>query len=1022
MARKQVNFRPSSRQSLAVVASPVDTFVQAPPVQRPSETRAGRLATALSGVAPALSRYQAAQEAEEVRKEAKQKSEATDIAKGTLHGLTLAEQQAMVEDPNHPMRQRHNNFTLAALDKLVGMNKAYAAGSEMQSAYDRGEFAKSGQGFGEWLDTFTPNAEGMSPHYKSGSYDVWNRLKLDAIKLNTQNSDNQFREKSKTETSETMSHMVDEALLRGAARGDDPSETAANVNYLVRGFYKTNKETFGLDHAETDLMVINLAKRLSEQPGGYEEVVKHLLTTKRADGTPALISNPKHADSVASIVSAAESANEKIAEEGATQARVLFRDTASSGNLDVQKLDLFRAQNPDAISQNMYEQLQVTNRAAIRANTKAKLTAHREVLIKVWHKEQASNDANQIRSGGASRVIRPLSKPIGAKGKVATLSKKDRQGNAVDVIVNQEKEKNPDNPQAQIQGIYKALEGSGLTVPEWESVLRNGASISVDVLQKVAAGQGELTEDQLAGYALFKILRAMPDQGRTLREHMKGSGEAYAYQEMVWNLENRLGQKTPDAMLNASLAIQHYGSGDERLARPSFQIFQQAVKKSLSSGSWFGGNAKNANDMAREVSEIAELYFLAGGVGPEEAVKLAKDRINNTFVTSNGYKVSLQANARFPNFEETSEVLLSAWWERQGQHLGIDPDSLFMRPSNSDSNRWLIASHDLGGMAVDASQVFDSADFEEVNELRDDMKQEQKLRDAQQAQAERQANYALSPKTAAEHNLRARQVQGAFFSALISRNNSEREKREGKVANWRNTFTNSARGDVRPVEPYTPPVLSDIEKQRRARLAASVAEAAKAGRLLPPLDTPEKPKEAVIQSVGQSDQLAGQALDAKRQHQVIEANTKFIKNMNNERKKLDGGIRKLLTPVAPPKVGALSPVPNLTMPGVSNLAIVLPPKVARVKVKLPKRPALAPPSPLKDNVKPNLQMVQNDLNALLELRNVYVSKTSTQPGPSEGKTFQAHTDVYKELLNDIISRYGSAKAFADAVEQLRKHG
>lgn len=229
------------------------------------------------------------------------------------------------------------------------------------------------------------------------------------------------------------------------------------------------------------------------------------------------------------------------------------------------------------------------------------------------------------------------------------------------------------------------LSRNGVTYAPWERILNAGGAVTALDLAATKDGHPSIPANAAAGYDLYKRLGAMNPRLRD--QHIK-SPQARTMYELA-NLSEQY--VTPgDAPKSLMMAVRAMASGiDTGMDKPAGRRLAELTKTATETGSlWWAAEARNKSEIADKIADVAGLYIKALGLSPEDAVKEAGARIQNSHRIINGWSVDV-GNRAVPEQIEAIGARIATDYAERFKDEGADVADLTLIPGKT-AGAWIL--------------------------------------------------------------------------------------------------------------------------------------------------------------------------------------------------------------------------------------------------------------------------------------------------------------------------------------------
>ncbi|WGD31651.1 hypothetical protein AncyloWKF20_07485 [Ancylobacter sp. WKF20] len=419
---------------------------------------------------------------------------------------------------------------------------------------------------------------------------------------------------------DTALNMVGDKWFAGVAAGISEGKTPEELQAALRAEYPHLKDTLNLSPQDLDGVVLNVTRRLAETPGN-DRYVEHFLNDTRGG--------------VGSIAAKQDA--------GPTAQVIINKAQATTAAHQREQLRLQNKANADKDEAVVQSRLEV----AAENGTLAFMTP---VEVRTESGDTKSVSADDLQKQGVE-LIRKKAEQMAASG--------DGEG-AMNFRV-------------------QALSRNGLVDPQFKSILGAGpSSASHEALQK-----GEVPAALRAGAQLYESLYAR--NPRLLAQHVKESDQFFYEAFRVARQEMNYDEA---GAFEAAMKFTDRADPQElpMSLRQNFQTVTDKVGQlrrgdsMLNPLNWFSGKpAMTVSDETAAKLEKWGQFYVRLGKAPDEAIELAKDRIQATHTVINGEPVMLTDAAVPPNAEDIINWKIEQWAEKYGASLGLSASDISVR-------------------------------------------------------------------------------------------------------------------------------------------------------------------------------------------------------------------------------------------------------------------------------------------------------------------------------------------------------
>ncbi|GLK56132.1 hypothetical protein JOD31_001049 [Methylopila capsulata] len=660
--RREAQLRPT--------ANPVDTFVRAP--APPQDNQFLALARGLGALNPALNRF-----LDSYADSARPEAEAAATRK--LGGMTFEEARDAMKKGE--ITELQNPWFRAGWMKQFGQRMASWRAEQNATAYEN-DFDKdndsadrlAADGMKEDLEAF-----GDDKHFVAGYTPTASAA---AGKLRSA----QAQYKSERLNSDTRDNVYSDFLTTVKAAKED-GKSPEEIQALIRGKYKGNRELLNVPNKDQDREVLRVASSLADE--GDFATAKALLESDRTgdDGTKlgALKDNREFAADALRVLALAERERDKRAHDGGLDTRMSFLDQAKAGKLDAKKLVEFHKANPGVLEESDVTGYITRNEMTLEHLRKEREKARLEGRAAVSTSRLLSNDLILGEDGrlpflGDGYVLNKQGERVavsGEKRREQAISTKMELEDAEAARQMKAAEKAPDadakRGQIALQTFNRKvdwLSRNGAVNPQWKNVMEAGAAGA----SIVTTSGADLPPSVASGFETYKQLHAKSP--RLLGAHLK-DGKAIEFYEAARVAEQYLGQDQKEALQTAVTATRGDFTGDQSQA---LRLRQDDLRsKARGTSEWFGRN-KPANESyaMAEIEKLGGLY-LRLGLSTDNALTEAAKVYKSRTVQVNGTDLYLGDRNAPPDFAAVVEQSIRDFVEDNPDE-GLEADDIVVAP------------------------------------------------------------------------------------------------------------------------------------------------------------------------------------------------------------------------------------------------------------------------------------------------------------------------------------------------------
>lgn len=302
--------------------------------------------------------------------------------------------------------------------------------------------------------------------------------------------------------------------------------------------------------------------------------------------------------------------------------------------------------------------------------------------------------ADATRTGGAATLNGGNDVVLEIEGRKHTFTNKELVEAATDRAMARIATEHPDNDQASLAAQVDFLSDNGITYKPWERVMNAGSMVTSLDLAAVEEGTAAIPANAANGYELYKRLGTMNPR---LRDAHITSGTARDFYDLANRAEQFVTPGEPQkAMVIAAKAMTQRDSFANQQSKAQIRNKVAELTKP-GSGFWRtliaitpgveNSTAKNSGEIAAKLDQIADVY-IALGLGPEDAVAAAADRLKQSHKVINGWAVDVGNKAVPADIEAIGGALIKEYVKRNKEE-GASAGDLTLIPGETDAT-WIM--------------------------------------------------------------------------------------------------------------------------------------------------------------------------------------------------------------------------------------------------------------------------------------------------------------------------------------------